>query len=70
MEGKGKKGKLYLGNALKVTLGSGLVFGGAYVISRLGEKQDTEASLSRLEQMLSELAETEGKSGSDKNNNQ
>ncbi|MBI5586223.1 MAG: hypothetical protein HY892_20630 [Deltaproteobacteria bacterium] len=67
MEGNGmKKGKLYFGNILKVTLGSGLVFGGAYLVSRLGEKQDTEASLSRLEQMFSELAETEEKSREDK----
>jgi hypothetical protein len=33
--------------------------GGAYLLSRVGEKQDAEASLSRLEQMLAELSETE-----------
>ncbi len=56
-----RKGMSYFGNALKVTLGAGVALGGAYLISRVGEKQDTEASLSRLEQMLEELAETEGK---------
>ncbi len=56
-----RKGMSYFGNALKVTLGAGVALGGAYLISRVGEKQDTEASLSRLEQMLAELAETEGK---------
>lgn len=53
-----RKGMGYFGNALKVTLGAGVALGGAYLFSRVGEKQDTEASLSRLEQMLSELAET------------
>ena len=42
-------------NALKVTLGAGVALGGAYLFSRVGEKQNTEASLSRLEQMISEL---------------
>lgn len=52
------KGMGYFGNALKITLGAGAALGGAYLFSRVGERQDTEASLSRLEQMLSELAET------------
>ncbi len=51
------KGMSYFGNALKVTLGAGVALGGAYLLSRVGEKQDTESSLSRLEQMLAELAE-------------
>lgn len=54
-----RKGMSYFSNALKVTLGAGAALGGAYILSRVGEKQDTEASLSRLEQMLAELAETE-----------
>lgn len=53
-----RKGMGYFGSALKVTLGAGVALGGAYLFSRVGEKQDTESSLSRLEQMLSELAET------------
>lgn len=56
-----RKGMMYFGNALKVTLGAGAALGGAYLLSRVGEKQDTEASLSRLEQMLAELGETEAK---------
>ena len=56
-----RKGMSYFSNALKVTLGAGAALGGAYLLSRIGEKQDTEASLSRLEQMLAELAETEEK---------
>jgi len=55
-----RKGMNYFGQALKVTLGAGVALGGAYLLSRVGEKQDTEASLSRLEQMLSELAESQG----------
>jgi len=63
MENKGmgngmRKGMSYFGKAMKVTLGAGVTLGGAYLLSRVGEKQDTESSLSRLEQMLSELAET------------
>ncbi|MEW6593633.1 MAG: hypothetical protein AB1413_02055 [Thermodesulfobacteriota bacterium] len=46
----------YVRHALKVSLGIGAALGGAYVFSRLKEKQDTEASLSRLEQMVEELA--------------
>lgn len=61
-----RKGMGYFGNALKVTLGVGAALGGAYLLSRVGEKQDTEASLSRLEQMLAELAETEGKNTGNK----
>ncbi len=53
-----RKGMSYFGSALKVTLGAGVALSGAYLLSRVGEKQDTEASLSRLEQMLSELAQT------------
>lgn len=54
-----RKGMECLGNALKVTLGVGAALGGSYLLSRIGEKQNTESSLSRLEQMLTELAETE-----------
>lgn len=50
-----RRGMGYFGSALKITLGAGVALGGAYVFSRVTEKQDTESSLSRLEQMLSEL---------------
>lgn len=60
MENEGmNKGMKYFGNALKITLGAGVALGGSYLLSRIGEKQDTESSLSRLEQMLSELTEAE-----------
>jgi len=57
MEDMANKGMRYLGNALKITLGAGTVLGGTYLFSRISEKQDTESSLSRLEQMLEELSE-------------
>lgn len=50
-----QSGMGFFTNALKVTLGAGVALGGAYLFSRVGEKQNTEASLSRLEQMISEL---------------
>lgn len=53
-----RTGMGYLGSALKVTLGAGAALGTAYLFSRVKEKQDTESSLARLEQMLSELAVT------------
>jgi hypothetical protein len=50
-----QSGMGFFTNALKVTLGAGMALGGAYLFSRVGEKQNAEASLSRLEQMISEL---------------
>lgn len=37
------------------------MLGASYIASRVREKQDTEASLSRLEQMLDELSSTGGR---------
>lgn len=51
----------YLSNALKITLGAGVALSSTYILSRIGEKQDAESSLSRLEQMLAELIEAEKK---------
>jgi len=51
-------GMKYFSNALKVTLGAGAALGGSYLLSRIKDKQDSETSLSRLEQMLGELLET------------
>lgn len=45
----------YFSNALKVTLGAGAALGGSYLLCRVKEKQTSETSLSRLEQMLEEL---------------
>lgn len=56
-----RKGMKYLGNALKLTLGAGAALGGSYLVSRIKNKQESETSLSRLEQMLEELLATSGK---------
>lgn len=51
------KAKSYAGSFLKVALGAGAVIGGAYVVSRVKEKQDTEIRLERMEQILDEIRE-------------
>lgn len=48
-------GMKYFSNALKLTLGAGAALGGSYLVSRIQNKQESETSLSRLEQMLEEL---------------
>lgn len=53
----------YFSNALKVTLGAGAALGGSYLVSRIKSRQDSETSLSRLEQMLEELLAAEKDSG-------
>lgn len=58
MNDKKNNGMRYFTNALKVTLGAGAALGGSYLISRVKNKQDSETSLSRLEQMLEELLAT------------
>lgn len=56
-------GMNYFGNAMKIALGAGAALGGAYLVHRIKEKQNSETSLSKVEQMLEELlaAEKEGK---------
>jgi Na+-transporting NADH:ubiquinone oxidoreductase subunit NqrC len=44
--------KTYASSLLKVALGAGTVIGGAYVFSRLKEKQDADVRLERMEQIL------------------
>ncbi|OGT97981.1 MAG: hypothetical protein A2079_08270 [Geobacteraceae bacterium GWC2_48_7] len=56
-----RSGMKYLGNALKLTLGAGAALGGSYMLSRIKNKQESETSLSRLEQMLEELLAASGK---------
>lgn len=51
--------KTYLGSFLNIALGAGAVIGGAYVVSRLKEKQDTEIRLERMEHILEEISESE-----------
>lgn len=60
---KGFRGERYLRDALSVALGAGALLGGSYLVSRIKEKHDTEASLSRLEQMLDELSGTGTRKG-------
>ena len=49
------RGKGYLNKFLKVALGAGTVVGGAYVYSRLKEKQAVETRLERMEQIMEEV---------------
>ncbi|BCS53188.1 hypothetical protein [Geobacter sp. SVR] len=58
---KGFAGGRYLREILTVAAGAGAMLGASYIASRVREKQDTEASLSRLEQMLDELSSTGGR---------
>jgi len=62
MEKKGRA-KGYFKTILNVALGAGTVVGGAYILSRLKEKQDVEIRLERMEQVLDELAGTEETKG-------
>lgn len=50
-----RNGVRYFGNALKLALGAGVALGGSYMVCRVKNNQDSETSLSRLEQMLEEL---------------
>jgi len=54
MEMKNKTSR-YLKNLLRIAAGAGSVVGGAYILSRLKEKQDTETRLERMEQILEEI---------------
>jgi len=51
------KAKTYAGSFLKFAIGAGAVIGGAYVVSRVKEKQNTEIRLERMEQILEEIKE-------------
>lgn len=51
----GHKGKNYGKALLNIALGASTVVGGAYVFSRIREKQETETRLERLEQILKEF---------------
>jgi hypothetical protein len=52
-----KKTMTCAGSFLKFALGAGAVIGGAYVIFRLQERQNTDVRLERMEQLLTELSE-------------
>jgi hypothetical protein len=55
----------YLGTALRLVLGAGSVLGGAYLVSRINERQNLETRLDRLEQMVEKLATPEKKKQKD-----
>lgn len=50
-----KRTSRYAGTLFSLALGAGAVVGGAYVVSRIREKQETETRLERMEQMLEEF---------------
>lgn len=60
---KNTRGSRYAGTLLSLVLGAGAVVGGAYVVSRLREKQEAETRLERMERMLDDICgpETAGK---------
>jgi hypothetical protein len=51
------KGFCYLRSALTASLGAFTVLGGAYIISRMQEKQEVDARLDRLERLVEKLKE-------------
>lgn len=53
----GNKGKKYGSALLNIALGASTVVGGAYIFSRIREKQEGETRLDRLEQILKEIRE-------------
>jgi len=46
---------------LRVAAGAGTVVGGAYIFSRIKEKQETETRLDRLEQIVEEVSKEKEK---------
>jgi hypothetical protein len=53
----GHKGRRYLRTTLSVALGAGAALGGAFIVSRVTEKQGAETRMSRLEGMLEKVGE-------------
>lgn len=58
METKNKT-RSYLGTLLNIAAGAGAVVGGAYILSRIKEKQDTEIRLARMEQIIEKISSPE-----------
>lgn len=57
-----KKASRYFRTFLHVAGGAGVVIAGAYIYSRIKEKQESEIRLARIEQMLAKFSEeTENK---------
>lgn len=57
------KAKNYFRTFLHLAAGAGPVIGGAYIFSRLKEKQNTETRLERMEQIVEEISSPEEQKG-------
>ncbi len=55
------KTRTYLDSLLSIASGAGAVLVGAYLFSRIRERQEKEARLERIEQILQKLAEEQEK---------
>lgn len=55
------KTRTYLGSLLSIAGGAGAVLVGAYIFSRIKERQETETRLERMEQILQKLVEEQEK---------
>ncbi len=55
------KTRRYLGSLLHIAGGASVVLGGAYIFSRIKEKQERETRLERIEQILHRLVEEKEK---------
>lgn len=55
------KTRTYLGSLLSIAGGAGAVIVGAYIFSRIKERQETETRLERMEQMLEKFSEEQEK---------
>ena len=55
------KTRTYLGSLLSIAGSAGAVLVGAYIFSRIKERQETETRLERIEQILQKLVEEQEK---------
>ena len=55
------KTRTYLGSLLSIAGGAGAVLVGAYIFSRIKERQEAETQLERIEQTLQKLVEEQEK---------
>lgn len=55
------KTRTYLGSLLSIAGGAGAVLVGAYIFSRIKERQEKETRLERIEQILQKLLEEQEK---------
>lgn len=55
------KTRTYLGSLLSIAGGAGAVLVGAYIFSRIKERQEKETRLERIEQILQKLVEEQEK---------